>query len=107
MAPNKDLELYDALNGYYDIADTLDNEVNNDSEISIKQKGGVLYPIIDEIRDLADKMIESYIIYLKDKKDLEKLYTVQNNIDIVLEKIDFFKNKIYEVYRINSKKRNA
>lgn len=106
MAPNRDVDIYDKLNGYYDIADGLAAEVNESDEISIKQKQEVLYPIIDEIRRLADVMIESYVEYLKNKKNLEKIDKVQANIENILEKIDYFKNKIYEVYRINNLKKH-
>ena len=102
MAPSKDLNVYDKLNGYYDIVDGLTNEVNESDEISIKQKQEILYPAIDEIKELANAMIESYITYIKDKKNLENLEKVQENIDNILEKIDYFKNKIYEIYRINN-----
>ncbi|MDD2840187.1 MAG: hypothetical protein PHY80_03615 [Rickettsiales bacterium] len=106
MTPNRDLEIYDKLNGYYDIVDGLTTEVNESEEINIKQKQEVLYPIIDEIKVLADVMVESYVIYLKDKKNLEQLENVQDNINNILEKIDYFKNKIYEVYRINNLNKN-
>ncbi len=103
MAPSsRDLEIYNKLNGYYDIADGLATEVEESDDISIKQKQEILYPIIDEIRHLADIMIESYVSYLKNKKNLKNLEKVQTNIDNILEKIDCFKNKIYEVYRINN-----
>ncbi len=99
---DNDAEVYNKLTEYYDIADSLANSVEENQEITLEQKKEILYPIIDEIKDLANNLIESYIIHLKDKDNVEKLIKVKENINTVLEKIDYFRNKIYEVYRINN-----
>lgn len=101
FTPDEDLEVYNKITEYYDIAEDLTTRVNEDEEISLKQKQDVLYPIIDEIKELADKLIDSYIFHLKDKENMEKLLTVKENINLVLAKIDYFKNRIYEIYRVN------
>lgn len=101
---DEDLETYNSLNNYCDMADDLTEKVSTNKELSIKQKQDILYPIIDEIKDHANKMIEDYITYLKDKQNMEKLLKVKEDINIVLDRIDYFKNKIYEVYELNSKK---
>lgn len=101
---DEDLETYNSLNNYCDMADDLTEKVSTNKELSIKQKQNILYPIIDEIKDHANKMIEDYIEYLKDKQNMEKLLKVKEDINIVLDRIDYFKNKIYEVYELNSKK---
>lgn len=101
---DEDLETYNSLNNYCDMADDLTEKVSTNKELSIKQKQDILYPIIDEIKDRANKMIEDYITYLKDKQNMTKLLKVKEDINIVLDRIDYFKNKIYEVYELNSKK---
>lgn len=103
FTPEDDLNTYNQLNEYSDIADSLTVEVDNSKEISLKQKQDILYPIIDEIRDFATKLIDEYIIYLKDQENMDLLLKLENDIDSVIEKVDFFKNKIYEVYKINNK----
>lgn len=102
--PQEDLEVYNKLTEYYDMADDLTTRVEENRDISIKQKQEVLYPIIDEIRLLADSLVESYITHLKDEDNMEKLRKVKENINLVLKKIDQFKNKIYDIYQLNEKK---
>ncbi len=106
FTPEEDLEVYNKLTEYYDIAEDLTTRVNESQEITIKQKRDILFPIIDEIKELADNLIESYILHLKDEDNMDKLLKVKDNINLVLEKIDYFKNKIYEVYKINNKDTN-
>ncbi len=103
FTPEEDLETYNKITEYYDIAEDLSTRVSESQEITIKQKREILFPIIDEIKDLANNLIESYIIYFKDKDNMDKMLKVKENINIVLEKIDYFKNKIYEVYKTNNK----
>ena len=99
---DEDLETYNSLNNYCDMADNLTEKVSTNKELSIKQKQDILYPIIDEMKDCANKMIEDYIIYLKDKDNMQKLLKVKDDIEIVLNMIDYFKNKVYEVYETNN-----
>ena len=96
-------ETYNELNKYYEIADNLSEKVSESVELSIKQKQDILYPIIDEIKEYANIMIENYILYLKNKEDTDKLLIVKENINKVLERIDFFKNKVYDIYDSNNK----
>jgi len=103
LGPEEDLATYNKLTEYYDIADDLATHLNENQEITLKQKREILFPIIDEIKEMADNLIESYILHLKDEDDIDKLVKVKENINAVLEKIDYFKNKIYEVYRVNNK----
>lgn len=99
---DEDLETYNNLNSYCEMADSLTEKVSNNDEVSIQQKQEILYPIIDEMKDYANKMIEDYIIYLKDKDNMQKLLKVKDDIEIVLNMIDYFKNKVYEVYETNN-----
>ncbi len=97
-----DADVYNKLTEYYDIADSLANTVEQSQDITIEQKKEILYPIIDEIKELANTLIENYIEHSKDKENLDKLVKVKENLDTILKKIDYFKNKIYEVYKINN-----
>ena len=65
LTPEDELETYNELNKYYEIADNLSEKVSESVELSIKQKQDILYPIIDEIKEYANIMIENYILYLK------------------------------------------
>lgn len=103
LTPKEELETYNDLNKYYEIADNLSEKVSESVELSIRQKQDILYPIIDEIKEYANIMIENYILYLKNKEDTSKLLTVKENINKVLERIDFFKNKVYDIYDSNNK----
>lgn len=103
FTPEEDLEVYNKLTEYYDIAEDLSTRLNENQEITLKQKRDILFPIIDEIKELADNLIESYILHLKDEDNMDKLLKVKENINLVLKKIDYFKNKIYDVYKINNK----
>ena len=98
-----DVDVYTKLTEYYDLADSLANSVEENQDISLDQKREILYPIIDEIKDMADVLIESYIFHLKDKDNMEKLLKVKENINNILKKIDYFRNKIYDVYKINNR----
>ena len=102
IKPEDDLETYNKLSEYYDIADNLTKEIQTSTELSIQQKQDILFPIIDKIKELADILIESYIQHLKDNQNVEKLLLVRDNIENVLNKIDLFKNKIYNLYMINN-----
>ena len=99
---DEDLETYNSLNSYCEMADNLIETVSTNNEVSFKQKQEILYPIIDKMKESANKMIEDYIIYLKDKNNMQKLFKVKEDIDIVLNIIDYFKNKVYEVYETNN-----
>ena len=103
ISPEDDLEVYNKFTEYYDIADDLNKEIEEDDNITLKQKQDVLYPIIDRIKELADELIENYIKHLKDKEDLDKLLLIKENIANILNEIDLFKNKVYELYKINDK----
>jgi DNA-directed RNA polymerase subunit L len=75
-------------------------EVEMEDKISFKKKQEVLYPIIDEIKEIADKLIENYILYIKNKDDLRRMESLRDDINTILEKIDIFKEKIYELYEM-------
>lgn len=101
FSPEDDLAVYNKLNEYSDMANDLNEEMTRNEEISIEEKEKIFFPMIDEMKEIAEKMISDYILFLKDKNNRELLNQVQSSIDIILKKIDIFKNKVYEVYKLN------
>ena len=83
------------------MANDLNEEMTRNEEISIEEKEKIFFPMIDEMKEIAEEMIANYILFLKDKNNRELLNQVQSSIDIILKKIDIFKNKVYEVYKLN------
>ena len=77
LTPEDELETYNELNKYYEIADNLSEKVSESVELSIKQKQDILYPIIDEIKEYANIMIENYILYLKNILNKEKIKNIK------------------------------
>lgn len=101
FSPQDDLAVYNKLNEYSDMANDLNEEMTRSEEISIEEKEKIFFPMIDEMKEIAEEMIANYILFLKDKNNRELLNQVQSSIDIILKKIDIFKNKVYEVYKLN------
>ena len=101
FSPEDDLAVYNKLNEYSDMANDLNEEMTRNEEISIEEKEKIFFPMIDEMKEIAEKMISDYILFLKDKNNRELLNQVQSSIDIILKKIDIFKNKVYEIYKLN------
>lgn len=101
FSPEDDLAVYNKLNEYSDMANDLNEEMTRNEEISIEEKEKIFFPMIDEMKEIAEEMIANYILFLKDKNNRELLNQVQSSIDIILKKIDIFKNKVYEVYKLN------
>jgi hypothetical protein len=100
----KDIEIYKQLLEYENIADSMRLEVDNNFEISLKEKRNILYPLIDEIKEIAIKIVDNYIIYLKNKNNKNILAILTDDISLILKKIDYFKNKIYDLYKLGNKK---
>lgn len=98
-APSDDLETYTRIAEYSEVAEELENEIINDENISEEQKRKILYPMLDEIKAVANTLMQNYIEHLKDRENLEKLYIIRENIMETIEKIDIFRNKIYELYK--------
>ena len=101
FSPEDDLAVYNKLNEYSDMANDLNEEMTRNEEISIEEKEKIFFPMIDEMKEIAEEMIANYILFLKDKNNRELLNQVQSSIDIILKKIDIFKNEVYEVYKLN------
>ena len=103
FSPEDDLAVYNKLNEYSDMANDLNEEMTRNEEISIEEKEKIFFPMIDEMKEIAEEMIANYILFLRDKNNRELLNQVQSSIDIILKKIDIFKNKVYEIYKLNKK----
>ena len=104
FSPEDDLAVYNKLNEYSDMANDLNEEMTRNEEISIEEKEKIFFPMIDEMKEIAEKMISDYILFLKDKNNRELLNQVQSSIDIILKKINIFKKKDYKIYKLNKEK---
>ena len=100
---NDDLNIYNKINEYTQFSDILSEEIDSNLEITSQQKEEMLYPILNKIKNLVEKLTFLYIEYLKDKNNEDiknKLNTILDNI--ILE-IENFKNTIYDIYMMNNK----
>ena len=68
FSPEDDLAVYNKLNEYSDMANDLNEEMTRNEEISIEEKEKIFFPMIDEMKEIAEEMIANYILFLKDEK---------------------------------------
>lgn len=92
-------EIYNGISEYCDFADRLSEEVKKDDVVSIQDKEKILFPLIDELRDIGDKLIDQYVEHLKDRGNKLLVDNLKKTLKILLFKIDFCKNKVYELYK--------
>lgn len=97
LADEKDI--YNEITQYSEFADTLSEELNKGDVVSLEKKQKVLFPLIDDLKETGDKLIEQYVAHLNNKENKELVYDLRKTLDIILEKIDFCKNKVYELYK--------
>ncbi|MDR0423689.1 MAG: hypothetical protein LBH46_03830 [Rickettsiales bacterium] len=98
---NEDKLLYEQLSLYENVADNLKYETAENDNISLEKKQEILYPLIDDVKEMAESMIDDYIVYLKDKTNKKIVNKIQESIKMILRKIDEFENKIYDLYLEN------
>ena len=93
LTPEDELETYNELNKYYEIADNLSEKVSESVELSIKQKQDILYPIIDEIKEykinlptlgIQNNIVKILDIYFNRKLFVDKLKQTINGICPIL-----------------------
>jgi len=93
------LRTYNKLSQYCDIGDELVTRLAEDDKITIKQKQDIFYPMIDEIKEMAVKVLEDYVRCSKHDSTAEQWTKIKFDIDTIIEKIDIFKEKIYEFHK--------
>jgi len=92
-------EIYNEITGYCDFADHLGEELKKDDTVSPQDKETILFPLIDELKDIGDKLIDQYVKHLKDKQNRQLIEELKETLQLILLKIDYCKNKVYELYR--------
>lgn len=95
---NCDEETYIKIIQYYEISEKLLEEVINTDKISEHQKNEILIPIVSTVKETADFLIDSYVVFLKNKKNRNLKTTIMETLDKLLVEISVCKNKIYELY---------
>jgi predicted house-cleaning noncanonical NTP pyrophosphatase (MazG superfamily) len=92
-------KIYEEINNYCDFTDTLNKKLEESDIVHAQDKSKILFPLIDELRDMGNKLVEQYVAYLKDKKNRELADVLKNTLQEILIKIDYCKNKVYELYK--------
>lgn len=102
MLPDSE-EIYNDITEYRDFADNLSEGLKQDDVVSPKDKEEILFPLIDELKEIGDKLIDQYVMHLKDKKNRQLVEDIKKTLRVILKKIDYCKNKVYELYKIDKK----
>lgn len=92
-------EIYNEITGYCDFADHLSEELQKDDVVSPTDKETILFPLIDELKEIGNKLIDQYVKHLKDKQSKQLVEDLKETLQLILSKIDYCKNKVYELYR--------
>ena len=94
---NYEEDIYNKITTYYEISDKIKIEILKLEDISDSDKFDVLMPIVDKLKEIADLLMEKYVILLKDKTNSIRKEIV-SILDQFLEYIAIYKNKLYEIY---------
>lgn len=94
---NYEEDIYNKITTYYEISDKIKIEILKLEDISDSDKFDVLMPIVDKLEEIADLLMEKYVILLKNKTNSIRKEIV-NILDQFLEYIAIYKNKLYEIY---------
>lgn len=92
-------EVYQKIIKYYEISDKMKEEILNLKDIDDETKNNVLMPIPETIKSTADNLLDLYIQFLKNIKNIDlkrKIIEILNNL---LEQIYKYKNIIYNLYK--------
>ena len=92
-------EVYQKIIKYYEISDKMKEEILNLKDIDDETKNNVLMPIPKTIKSTADNLLDLYIQFLKNIKNIDlkrKIIEILNNL---LEQIYKYKNIIYDLYK--------
>jgi tRNA uridine 5-carbamoylmethylation protein Kti12 len=90
---------YEEIINYCEFADNLSKEIEKEDAVSPEEKEAILFPLIDELKEIGNKLIEQYIAFLKDKTNRQLAEELKKTLYLILEKIDYCKNKVYELYK--------
>ncbi|GMO63124.1 MAG: hypothetical protein Ta2D_09850 [Rickettsiales bacterium] len=104
MTPEEDLELYESITEYQNVAESMQTEINDDLDIDEKEKEEYLFPMIEKIKKMADKLIVEYVKYIKNKNDKILVENLTTHLEEIIEEIDIFRDEVYNYYRKKSEK---
>jgi hypothetical protein len=95
----QDEEIYNKITLYYDISENIEREILKLDDIDEQVKFDVLMPIVGVVKNLADKLTEKYILFLKDRENMELKEEIISALDEFLEYVYVYKNKLYDIYK--------
>lgn len=94
---NYEEDIYNKITTYYEISEKIKIEILKLTDITDSEKFDILMPIVDKLKEIADLLMEKYVILLKDKTNSIRKEIV-SILDQFLEYIAIYKNKLYEIY---------
>ena len=99
---NYNEDIYNKIVMCYDISEKIKVEILKLDGISENDRFDVLMPIVEKIKNIADILMEKYVILLRDKNNSirSEIVTI---LDQFLEYIAIYKNRLYEIYNNNEK----
>ena len=92
-------DTYTKITKYYEISDKIKNEILKLDDIDIETKNNILMLIPITIRDTTDKLLDLYIMFLKNINDTTLKNEIIRNLNNLLEQIYKYKNIIYDLYK--------
>ncbi len=92
-------DTYKKITKYYEISDKIKNEILKLDDIDIETKNNILMLIPITIRDTTDKLLDLYIMFLKNINDTTLKNEIIRNLNNLLEQIYKYKNIIYDLYK--------
>jgi len=94
-------EIYEKITKYYEFSDNLIKEIESSANsVDQNEKAKILLPITKEIKQTADQLVEEYVTYLKEENN-SCTKKIKELIDELIEKIEYCKTKVYDLYRQN------
>lgn len=94
---NYEEDIYNKITVYYDVSEKLKTEILTLKDIDDGDRFDILMPIVDKIKEMADILMEKYVILLKNKNNSIRLEII-DILDKFLEYLAIYKNKLYEIY---------
>lgn len=91
--------IYSKITLYYDISEKIKEEILKLDDIDDSTKFTILMPIVDQIKNTADTLMEKYVVFLKDRDNDEIKNNIVDILDKFLEYIYVYKNKLYDIYK--------
>ena len=92
-------DVYEKIIKYYEISDKIKDEILKLDDIDDDTKNNILMPIPTTIKDTADKLLDLYIKFLKNIKNINLKNEIVTTLDNLLEQIYKYKNIIYDLYK--------